>query len=239
MSATLNSDRFSQYFNNCPTIDIPGRTYPVEKYGLETILDLIKYKPSPEYFLHGGGNGMKLNNKNGYDINVNNYSNKNTIGEIELKQIHLEIDKALKKCSPNARNAIEKINERKINYDLIVEIIKYICKSEEKGAEARQQERGCENIDSVNGDGKAILIFLPGVAEINQCYNALNDHLIKRNNNYLSLKVLQLHGSLRVAEQRLVFKNFPKYRKVVLSTNIAETSITIDDSKKKNESIYL
>jgi ATP-dependent RNA helicase DHX57 len=232
MSATLNSDMFSQYFNDCPTIDIPGRTYPVEKYGLETILDLIKYKPSPEYILHGS-NGMKLNNKNDHkndhNINRNNDSNKNTMGKIELKQTHLEIEKALKHCSLNARSAIDKINERKINYDLIVEIVKYICKSEKKEAEARQQQRGRGDNDNVNSDGKAILIFLPGVGEIRQCYNALYDHLIKRNNNYLSLKVLQLHGSLRVAEQRLVFKKFPGYRKVVLSTNIAETSITIED----------
>lgn len=29
-SATLDSDKFSNYFNNCPIMKIPGRTYPVE-----------------------------------------------------------------------------------------------------------------------------------------------------------------------------------------------------------------
>lgn len=29
-SATLNSEKFSTYFNNCPILQIPGRTYPVE-----------------------------------------------------------------------------------------------------------------------------------------------------------------------------------------------------------------
>ncbi|KAK6455998.1 P-loop containing nucleoside triphosphate hydrolase protein [Scheffersomyces xylosifermentans] len=29
-SATLDSDKFSKYFNNCPVIKIPGRTFPVE-----------------------------------------------------------------------------------------------------------------------------------------------------------------------------------------------------------------
>ncbi|KAM9911400.1 hypothetical protein OXX69_003560 [Metschnikowia pulcherrima] len=29
-SATLDSDKFSRYFNNCPVLTIPGRTYPVE-----------------------------------------------------------------------------------------------------------------------------------------------------------------------------------------------------------------
>ncbi|KAL3883496.1 hypothetical protein ACJMK2_029753, partial [Sinanodonta woodiana] len=30
MSATLDAEKFSKYFNNCPIINIPGRTYPVE-----------------------------------------------------------------------------------------------------------------------------------------------------------------------------------------------------------------
>ena len=29
-SATLDSNKFSKYFNNCPVINIPGRTFPVE-----------------------------------------------------------------------------------------------------------------------------------------------------------------------------------------------------------------
>eukprot|EP00056_Hartaetosiga_gracilis_P013365 m.220646 g.220646 ORF g.220646 m.220646 type:complete len:717 (-) comp13835_c0_seq1:846-2996(-) len=38
MSATLDAGRFQEYFNSCPRMDIPGRTYPVE----------IFYTPEPE-----------------------------------------------------------------------------------------------------------------------------------------------------------------------------------------------
>jgi HrpA-like RNA helicase len=31
-SATLNAQKFSAYFNNCPIIRIPGRVYPVDLY---------------------------------------------------------------------------------------------------------------------------------------------------------------------------------------------------------------
>lgn len=30
MSATVDCDKFSNYFNRCPVISIPGRTFPVE-----------------------------------------------------------------------------------------------------------------------------------------------------------------------------------------------------------------
>ena len=30
MSATVDSEKFSSYFQHCPVINIPGRTFPVE-----------------------------------------------------------------------------------------------------------------------------------------------------------------------------------------------------------------
>ena len=43
-------------------------------------------------------------------------------------------------------------------------------------------------------------------------------------------RVLPLHGSLATQEQQLVFESTPRgVQKIVLSTNIAETSVTIDD----------
>lgn len=43
MSATLNADLFSKYFGTIPIIDIPGRTFPVEQYFLEDILEETGY----------------------------------------------------------------------------------------------------------------------------------------------------------------------------------------------------
>lgn len=41
MSATLNAKLFCDYFGDVPVVDIPGRTYPVEQYFLEDILETI------------------------------------------------------------------------------------------------------------------------------------------------------------------------------------------------------
>lgn len=44
MSATADSNRFSEYFNNAPTIEIPGTTFPVEDIYLEDIVQFTRYK---------------------------------------------------------------------------------------------------------------------------------------------------------------------------------------------------
>lgn len=40
MSATLNAAAFSKYYNDCPSLNIPGFTYPVEEVYLEDIYTL-------------------------------------------------------------------------------------------------------------------------------------------------------------------------------------------------------
>ncbi|KAI1608067.1 DEAD/DEAH box helicase [Exophiala viscosa] len=78
-------------------------------------------------------------------------------------------------------------------------------------------------IDSELGsDDGGILIFMPGTLEIDRCLKSLNDSP--------HIHGLPLHASLTPAEQRIVFKRPPPgKRKVVVATNVAETSITIED----------
>lgn len=72
----------------------------------------------------------------------------------------------------------------------------------------------------------AVLIFLPGWAWISELNNYLQQNEIIAEN----CSILLLHSSLSHAQQHKVFKPAPLgKRKVILSTNIAETSITIDD----------
>lgn len=99
---------------------------------------------------------------------------------------------------------IQKLGHR-INYNLLVEAVKAI-----------DYELSYEK----NSGG--ILIFLPGVGEINHACNYLR--------SINSLHVLPLHASLETREQKRVFSNPPHgKRKIVVATNVAETSITIDD----------
>lgn len=45
MSATIDTTLFSQYFNNCPVIEVPGRAFPVKQYFLEDAIELTKFVP--------------------------------------------------------------------------------------------------------------------------------------------------------------------------------------------------
>lgn len=43
MSATIDTNLFSSYFNNCPVINVPGKLFDVKQYFLEDILKNTRY----------------------------------------------------------------------------------------------------------------------------------------------------------------------------------------------------
>lgn len=66
-----------------------------------------------------------------------------------------------------------------------------------------------------------VLVFLPGMADILKTADKLESRL---GPNFL---VLPLHGELAKERQALVFENTPEI-KIILATNVAESSLTID-----------
>ena len=72
-------------------------------------------------------------------------------------------------------------------------------------------------------------MFLLGLAEIQDMHSMLEKEEGLRTNK---LTILPLHSSITLEEQNKVF-DIPHvlYRKVILSTNIAESSITVPDIK--------
>ncbi|KJS32483.1 MAG: ATP-dependent helicase, partial [Pseudomonas sp. BRH_c35] len=71
----------------------------------------------------------------------------------------------------------------------------------------------------------SLLVFLPGQAEIRRVAEQLAERLAGRS----EILLCPLHGELDLAAQRAAIEPAPAgKRKVVLATNIAETSLTID-----------
>lgn len=82
-----------------------------------------------------------------------------------------------------------------------------------------------EKLESENNSG-SILVFLPGIMEISRCIKYISYAFSDENINCWPLP---LHSALSSAEQKKVFQIKKGTRKIVVSTNVAETSITIPD----------
>ena len=120
-----------------------------------------------------------------------------------------ELIKELKNYSPRTRNTLGQMDEYRIDFDLIVRLITQIATD-----------------PTYVPYSKAILVFLPGIAEI----RSLNDLLL--GDKYFSTEwlVYPLHSTIATEEQESAFLVPPPgKRKIVLATNIAETGITIPD----------
>jgi len=100
--------------------------------------------------------------------------------------------------------------------------IEYMNRRDERPITHRAADgvmRSLHENDRSMGD---ILVFLPGMGEIRKTEELLASNVMRKD-----LKILPLHGSLPTKSQDLAITP-QKYRKIILSTNLAETSLTID-----------
>ncbi|VVD01565.1 unnamed protein product [Leptidea sinapis] len=124
------------------------------------------------------------------------------------------------------------LNNLKLSTDMhhlvvkLVNAFEYIDKTEE-----------FEKDDISEEDLPSVLIFLPGINEIEDLYSCLTDVALRRklvdaDCAKLNWWVLPLHSTITADEQVRVFQRAPPgHRKIILSTNIAESSITVPDIK--------
>ncbi|KAI1432709.1 helicase associated domain-containing protein [Xylaria sp. CBS 124048] len=115
----------------------------------------------------------------------------------------------LRHYSAKTRNTLAQLDEYQIEYDLIVQLIRQIALD-----------------PSYVNFSRALLVFLPGIAEI----RALNDLLLGDPFFQKYWEVYPLHSTIATEDQERAFLVPPDgVRKIVLATNIAETGITIPD----------
>ncbi|XP_072193856.1 ATP-dependent RNA helicase TDRD9 isoform X1 [Excalfactoria chinensis] len=82
------------------------------------------------------------------------------------------------------------------------------------------------NGGSFTPDRGSVLVFLPGFCEISHMHSRLTRMFNKK------WQVYPLHSRVSLEDQNNVFLNpVPGYRKIILSTNIAESSVTVPDVK--------
>lgn len=220
MSATLNANLFSNYFKQVPVIHIPGRTFPVEQFFLEDFLERSNYalEENSAYARKVKSCNMDPDDMNSLECELevaDIQGSSNVIPNAATRDEFLTIGQLYHRYKEYSKLTCKNLylmDPEKINYDLIEAVIMWFVAGDhdfpKKGA---------------------ILVFLPGIAEITTLHDQLVDHpvLTPRSGKYL---LIPLHSTLTSEEQAAVFKKpKPGVRKIVLSTNIAETSVTIDD----------
>uniref|UniRef100_A0A8B9FYB8 ATP-dependent RNA helicase DHX29 n=1 Tax=Amazona collaria TaxID=241587 RepID=A0A8B9FYB8_9PSIT len=210
MSATVDSEKFSSYFSHCPILRISGRSYPVEIFHVEDVIEATGYvlEKDSEYCQ------KFLEEEEEVTINVASKGGGTTkYQEYVPVQSGSGIDLApyCAKYSSRTQQAIFYMNPYKINLELILELLAYLDQSPQ-----------FKNIEG------AVLIFLPGLAHIQQLYDLISTD--RRFNLRDRHRLIALHSVLSTQDQAAAFRIPPLgIRKIVLATNIAETGITIPD----------
>ncbi|XP_050977642.1 ATP-dependent RNA helicase DHX29 [Labeo rohita] len=210
MSATVDCQKFANYFNRCPVVTIPGRTFPVEVFHLEDIVEETGYvlEQDSEY------SQKFVEEEEEVSINITQKGGK-TLQHQEVivrdSGSGWDLGPELDHFSSRTRHVLQYMNPNKINVDLILDLLEYLDKSPQ-----------------FRDVGGAVLIFLPGLAHIQQLYDLLTTD--KRFSSKDRYKLVALHSTLSSQDQSTAFTVPPPgVRKIVLSTNIAETGVTIPD----------
>uniref|UniRef100_F1KSG6 RNA helicase n=1 Tax=Ascaris suum TaxID=6253 RepID=F1KSG6_ASCSU len=188
MSASIDTALFTNYFGDCPTLQLQGRTFSVQYFFLEDIMQQMGLVPA----------GMEEEAETNEVVDAGD----------DLTE---QMENANLKDSEEHDVETKLASTHTLEDDIPLDVIEAILKE----------------IDERGEDG-AVLIFLPGWSDIIQAISFFSNHPIFGNKD--CFVILPLHSHLSSKEQHLVFESVsPNQRKIILSTNIAETSVTIND----------
>lgn len=177
MSATLDANKFSEYFSNCQCIDVPGRSFNVDISYLEDFLLDSKYQTE-------------------------------------------EMSKYTKN---NARTNETDENTMKSN---VLQAYEFTRRGEEIRADHKLLLHLILHIHATYPSDGSILVFFPGYEDIMMQKEMLENYLLE--NDCGECQLFVLHSNVEMVDG--IFCRMENgIRKILLSTNIAETSITVED----------
>lgn len=219
MSATLDAKMFSEYLTRdsghqtipCPSLSVPGRTFPVKERYLQDVMDEIRRAHGREL------DSLLQQEKLNVSLDYLDAESKFASGVIEATTgISSGIDWKRERKT-DAEEDTQESNEKEdglVPVNLLATTIAHICNNSK--------------------DDGAILAFLPGLNEISRTEETLMRHSIFGVDfaDPAKFKIHALHSQVPPQQQSEVLERpAPGCRKIILSTNIAETSITVPDVK--------
>ncbi|XP_049871809.1 3'-5' RNA helicase YTHDC2-like [Pectinophora gossypiella] len=323
MSATCDTQIFSRYFNNCPVLRIPGRLHEVQRYYLEDVLKMTRYR-TKRMQLAETELRAKLHTKNSYWSHLEGQKAAEESASTSSKEskeekdrdnaplmepaMQADMDEFLEECfkegsldsfcqilymflsegapvdaavSASGRTGLMaaaahgltetaqqilqigadptiKDKNGKTAYDYATDNGHTECAKllstynhAEETKDQTEEENAADNflldvyhhtvseelIDHdlmlalikhihINLPKGSILIFLPGYDDIVTLRDLIQGCAEM---NAMKYQIFTLHSNMQTLDQKKVFNPLPNARKIIISTNIAETSITIDD----------
>ncbi|KAI1329422.1 P-loop containing nucleoside triphosphate hydrolase protein [Xylariaceae sp. FL0255] len=210
MSATIDTEPFAAYFrsslpvkegmtNDCPALVVPGRTFPVKEFYLDQLLPALRKSRDLSLLID-----EDLQSSEYLMTEMADPAQPTTTAAGEPLVINWET-----LASPKVDAGAVAHNNALVPLGLVVATIAHIVASSK--------------------DDGAILVFLPGMREISVVEKMLyqNRPLGINFSNRSKFRIFILH-SLITENHRSVFAQ-THARKVILSTNIAESSVTLPD----------
>ncbi|GAM35605.1 ATP-dependent RNA/DNA helicase [Talaromyces pinophilus] len=196
MSATVDAKKFADYLGGAPVLNIPGRTFPVQVRYLEDAINMTKYRLDDSYPASS-------------IIDEDEDEEDSLSDEGLTDEMSRGLRATLEGYPAQARDTVMKFDEYRLDYRLITKLLTTI---------ATRQD--------LTQYSKAILVFLPGLAEIRRLHDEIGSDPTF-NQGWI---IHTLHSSIASEDQEKAFLVPPEgIRKIVIATNIAETGITIPD----------
>ncbi|KAF9428302.1 hypothetical protein BGZ94_002850 [Podila epigama] len=239
MSATIDTGLFASYFGEgfkggqCPSISVPGRTFPVKQFFLDELLDSM-YQMHPQ-------SAMSLLSR--HDQSTKYIQREMTIMPVGPPQPH--VAKQQKSTKHHNRNDSDDDDDDDDMDDSELDYAESILNQARSVSRMPRDEIADADIPSLliamtishivrtSPPTGAILCFLSGWEDMQE----VNRQLLNMSplgidyNDSSKFRIHMLHSTLPSLSQQEVFEPLPDpgMRKIILATNIAETSITIQD----------
>lgn len=223
MSATMNTELFASYFNHttaeglktgCPALNVPGRSFPVKEIFLADIMnEMNKAQPALKSQIIDTDRASTdyLNANSSFLLNRSKPAGVATSDMVNDEELSIDWKQEKRYTSEGELvNLSAEKDDSLVPHGLVVATLAHIV--------------------SQNNEG-AVLVFLPGLDDISKV-----DELLRTTrtcginfNDESRFRLHMLHSSIEAGQTEVFAPVLLGCRKIILATNIAETSITIPE----------
>ncbi|KAJ2332874.1 hypothetical protein GGI00_002595, partial [Coemansia sp. RSA 2681] len=225
MSATVDSSAFACYFDGCPVVDIPGRAFPVTSLYLPRLVQMSEYAME--------------------ERNSSRYATAAVTGD--ALGVGYGFYRHLARADPEYVSPVALATLSRMRTDVVnIELVHHLLRAMSPDANNAEPS---DNIpwsqycrEHVPASG-SVLVFLPGISEIRRLLDRLYSDadmrswatIVPLHSTFANECATAIPGITTTTGNNATYTDIafavvaPGRRKIVLSTNVAETGITIPD----------